>query len=254
MNGFYFFILIKIKFILIENSGKYCKIRETVKKEGIYMKGRHLELLLFLMRNKKATYKSLAKYFDVSTKTIERDISYLESIGIPVYCLQGAGGGVFIDPKYKLSKSFFTNEDVHNIVFALATFDSITGKSFKDQVLKKLSLISPELINIFESNCMEYFVIDLVEEELNIEEELKCKINHALEEDLKLKLRLGRKKFLVSPISYIFRPEGMYIYCYGDDYMLMKISSIKELEVTDIKFEREFKSYKQNKSNIKIRL
>ncbi|MEG0683078.1 MAG: HTH domain-containing protein, partial [Raoultibacter sp.] len=61
------------------------------------MKGRHLELLVYLLKHKKTSYKQLAQHFEVSTKTIERDINRLSAMGIPVYCLQGVGGGVRID-------------------------------------------------------------------------------------------------------------------------------------------------------------
>ncbi|MEG1678261.1 MAG: HTH domain-containing protein, partial [Clostridia bacterium] len=64
----------------------YCnsKIREAIP-----IKGRHLEILIYLLKQKKTTYRQLATHFEVSTKTIERDINRLSAMGIPVYCTQG---------------------------------------------------------------------------------------------------------------------------------------------------------------------
>lgn len=71
------------------------------------MRNRQLDILVYLLKHKKSTYHELADRFEVCTKTIERDIDRLSSFGVPVYCQQGADGGVFIDEKYKFDTSFF---------------------------------------------------------------------------------------------------------------------------------------------------
>ncbi|MEG1523775.1 MAG: HTH domain-containing protein, partial [Clostridia bacterium] len=80
-------------FILSEKRIGQHFIRQVV----IAIKSRHLEVLIYLLKYKKTTYKQLAHHFEVSIKTIERDIGRLSSMGIPVYCTQGFGGGVQID-------------------------------------------------------------------------------------------------------------------------------------------------------------
>ena len=46
------------------------------------MKARHLEILIYLLKHKKTTYRQLAQNYEVSIKTIERDINCLSTMGI----------------------------------------------------------------------------------------------------------------------------------------------------------------------------
>ncbi len=212
--------------------------------------GRQFEILIFLLKNKKTTYKELSVIFEVSSKTIERDINFLSSMGVPIFCLQGIGGGVFIDEKYKLTKSFFTNEDIHHIVLALTAFDSITEKSYKDSIVNKLCLIAPELTTLFEKDAKDYFVVDLVEEKIDVDTNIMESINQSLDYEILISLILANQQLTVAPISYVLKNDGMYLYCFDIKYMLIKISDIKECIVSSCEFNRDFISYNNNKNNI----
>lgn len=214
------------------------------------MKGRQIEILIFLLKNKKTTYKNLSELFGVSIKTIERDINYLSSIGVPIYCLQGIGGGVFIDENYKLSQTFFTNKDIHNIIYALTIFDEITGAKNKDEILIKLCLIAPNLTNTVEKDAKNYFITDLIDEKIIIDKDISKIINYCLDKELYINLYLNDKNVVVAPISYILKPNGMYIYCFDTEYKLIKMNSIIKCNSTDIEFTRYFKPYnKKEKYN-----
>ena len=211
--------------------------------------GRQFEILIFLLKNKKTTYKELSVIFEVSSKTIERDINFLSSMGVPIFCLQGIGGGVFIDEKYKLTKSFFTNEDIHHIVLALTAFDSITEKSYKDSIVNKLCLIAPELTTLFEKDAKDYFVVDLVEEKIDVDTNIMESINQSLDYEILISLILANQQLTVAPISYVLKNDGMYLYCFDIKYMLIKISDIKECIVSSCEFNRDFISYNNNNKN-----
>ncbi|MEG0857185.1 MAG: HTH domain-containing protein [Terrisporobacter sp.] len=213
----------------------------------INIKGRQIELLIFLLKNKKTTYKNLAQIFEVSIKTIERDINCLSSIGVPIYCLQGIGGGVFIDENYKLSQTFFTNKDIHNIIYALTIFDQITGAKNKDEILMKLCLIDPNLTNIVEKDANNYFITDLIDETTIFDEDISKVINYCLDKELYITLYLNCRNIVVAPISYILKPDGMYLYCFDKEYKLIKMNSITKCNATDIEFIRDFKHYNKNK-------
>ena len=214
------------------------------------MRGRQFEILIFLLKIKKTTYKELSEKFEVCSKTIERDIDYLSSMGIPVFCLQGIGGGVFIDEKYKLSRSFFTNEDIHHLVFALTAFDSITGQSIKANIINKLCLISPDLTSLFEKDATDYFIVDLVKENAEVPPNIMESINQCLDDEVLISLVLSNKQCTVAPISYVLMTDGIHLYCFDTKYMLIKISDIEECSVTSCEFTREFIPYNNKKNNI----
>lgn len=210
------------------------------------MRNRQFEIVLHLLKVKKTTHKELAHVFEVSLKTIQRDIDKLSMMGIPVTCKQGNQGGIYIEENFKLSKSFLNKEDLQTITFALSMYDSISSKKQKDSVMKKLTLISPELIHLFESDAEDYFVVDLVKEKIDMTEDIYVKINHCLDEERLLTISVNGEELSVAPISYVLRPKGLYLYAFEKEYALIKISSISQSEITETKFERTFIPYEKN--------
>lgn len=84
------------------------------------MRSRQLEILLYLMETKKSTYAELANHFEVSKKTIMRDMDKISGMGIPIYTQPGYEGGVFLTPDYRFSRSFFLQKKLR-ISFLLST-------------------------------------------------------------------------------------------------------------------------------------
>ncbi|MEF9841739.1 MAG: HTH domain-containing protein [Raoultibacter sp.] len=208
------------------------------------MKGRHLELLIYLLKYKKTTYAQLAQHFEVSTKTIERDIERLSAMGIPVYCQQGAGGGVRIDESYKFSTSFFTDEDIHQIIFALKIMDSLSEVPIKNTIIAKLCLIAPELSALFESDAERYLSVDLVSEKVGAENWVREKIDYCLDNEVRARINDSLE---VAPIGYVLKPEGLQVFCFSDAYQLIPCRDIERIDVTAIEFERNFISYEDYK-------
>lgn len=62
--------------------------------------------MLYLMETKKSTYAELANHFEVSKKTVMRDIDKISGMGVPVYTQPGYEGGVFLAPDYRFNRSF----------------------------------------------------------------------------------------------------------------------------------------------------
>ncbi|MEG1942902.1 MAG: HTH domain-containing protein [Angelakisella sp.] len=210
------------------------------------IKGRQLEILIYLLKCKKTTYRQLSQRFEVSTKTIERDINSLSGMGIPVYCMQGAGGGVQLDASYKFSTSFFTETDIHQIIFALKIMDSLSAEPQKNTIINKLCLIAPELSAIFESDAENYLSVDVLSEKVGGESLVCEKIDYCLEEEV---MAIINSSLTVAPIGYVLKSDGLYLFCFSDGYQMIKCREISSIETTDISFEREFITYEEYKSN-----
>ena len=69
---------------------------------------RLIGILSILLQEEKTTAPELAKRFEVSRRTINRDIEDLCKAGIPIRTMQGTGGGIFIDEAYTIDKSIVT--------------------------------------------------------------------------------------------------------------------------------------------------
>ncbi|MEG2660972.1 MAG: HTH domain-containing protein [Oscillospiraceae bacterium] len=209
------------------------------------IKARQLEIMIYLLKAKKTTYAELAKRFEVSSKTIERDINRLSSMGIPVYCTQGAGGGVQIDENYKFGTSFFTKGDIRQIIFALKITESL-GKSPKDKtIINKLCLIAPELSAMFESDAENYLSIDLLSEKIEMNTEICGKIDYCLDNEV---IAIINTTPNAACIGYVLKTDGVYLFYFANGYKTIKLNDIETFEVTSEEFERKFISYEEYKN------
>jgi Predicted transcriptional regulator len=111
---------------------------------------RLFEIIYILLDKKTTTAKELAERFEVSVRTIYRDIDTLSAAGIPVYTSQGKGGGISLLDGYVLNKSVLSENEQNEILFALQSLTAAQGPE-TDRVLSKLSsLFHKDTINWIE--------------------------------------------------------------------------------------------------------
>ena len=101
---------------------------------------RLFEIVFILLSRKQTTAQELAKKFGVSVRTIYRDMDILSSAGIPVYTMQGTGGGIFIDESYTINKSILTKGEQEKILLALQCLSPI-DEIHTESILNRLAAI-----------------------------------------------------------------------------------------------------------------
>lgn len=84
--------------------------------------GRLFEIVYLLQSRPRMTARELAKRFEVSVRTIYRDIDALSAAGVPVYAARGGGGGVGLLPGYVLDRSLLTDGEQDEILYALRSW------------------------------------------------------------------------------------------------------------------------------------
>lgn len=99
---------------------------------------RLFEIVYILLDKKTATAKEFAERFEVSSRTIYRDIETLSAAGIPVYMSKGKGGGISLLPDFVLNKVVLTDDEKTNILSSLKAVNSV-NLSETDTALEKLS-------------------------------------------------------------------------------------------------------------------
>lgn len=88
--------------------------------EVLFMKlDRLVSILVLLLRKEKVQAKELAELFEVSVRTIYRDIEAINLAGIPIVTYQGVNGGIGIAEGYRLDKSVLTEDEMSTIVSTL---------------------------------------------------------------------------------------------------------------------------------------
>ena len=91
---------------------------------------RLIGILSVLLQEKKVTAPELAKIFEVSRRTINRDIEDLCRSGIPIFTSQGAGGGISIMDGYKMERTILSSKDMQMIMAGLRSLDSVSGSHY----------------------------------------------------------------------------------------------------------------------------
>ena len=84
-------------------------------------------ITMYLLNHGRTSASELAKHFEVSVRTIQRDVDSLCLAGIPVVSVAGASGGYEISDRFKLDKQVTTLDDQSYILTALKGLVSATN-------------------------------------------------------------------------------------------------------------------------------
>lgn len=100
--------------------------------------GRLFRLLYLLLEGENWTVRRLSERLEASERTIRRDLDALSAAGIPVYTVQGRGGGVRLLPGFVLDRSLLSGQEQDTILYGLQTLHA-TGMDATDDLLRELS-------------------------------------------------------------------------------------------------------------------
>ena len=211
---------------------------------------RLFEIVYILMQKKKTTAKELADRFEVSTRTIYRDIETLSTANIPIYASKGKDGGIGLLDEYVLNKTILSEEEQNQILFALQGMKKVKGQDEKD-ILEKLSILFNKKIN-------DWIKIDFSNWG-NIQEErfdiIKSAIlNKQLVQFTYYNSNGEESKRIVEPLQIWFKDKSWYLVSYcklKQDYRIFKIARIKEVKMLQEHFERELPKEENEQYNFK---
>jgi len=100
---------------------------------------RLIGILTILLQNEKTSAPELAERFEVSRRTILRDIDTLCMAGIPIVTTRGVSGGIAIMDGYKIHQSVLTTDELQDLVAALKGLDSVCTQSIYEGLMQKLT-------------------------------------------------------------------------------------------------------------------
>lgn len=98
---------------------------------------RLMGIITVLLQKEKVTVSYLAERFEVSKRTINRDIDDIAKAGIPVLTMQGASGGIMIAEGYKIEKTLFKKEELLAILTGLQGLDSVAMDKKYQNIMDK---------------------------------------------------------------------------------------------------------------------
>ncbi len=199
------------------------------------MLSRLLGIIYILMNKGTTTASQLAQRFEVSTRTIYRDIDHLCQAGIPIYATKGKNGGISLTEQFVLNKMLITQEEQQQILAALSSLQE-TGAEREAKTLQKLG-------EFFNAKPMNWLAIDFSD---------WSDTRQKLYEDVRVALLshkvirfdyYGRSNEMsrrtVEPIQLLFKEYTWYLRAYCRDRQalrLFKLLRMKNMEVTEEHF------------------
>jgi predicted DNA-binding transcriptional regulator YafY len=197
---------------------------------------RLLGLVIYLLNRDIVNANTLAEKFDVSTRTIQRDIDTLNLVGIPIISIQGINGGYSIIDSFRLEKQITNSEDYQFIISVLKCMTSAYNNKKNDTTLEKLLSVSKQGKSIIPKLKLDFSVS---REGSNIDEYLKI-IESAMYKEQVIEFEYtsshGDKTLLsVEPIAVIYKWHAWYMLgycCTKKDYRLYKVIRIGRLKKT----------------------
>ncbi len=200
---------------------------------------RLIGILAVLLQKEQVTAPFLAEKFEVSRRTINRDIEALCQAGIPVVTAQGRNGGISVMDGYRMDRTLLTSGDMQAILAGLRSLDSVSGTSRYRQLMEKLSVHHSDVLS---SNS--YIRIDLsswYREALAPKIEL---IQDAIGQHSLISFFYsspgGEGRRVIEPALLVFQWAAWYVWGYCRDkrgFRLFKLNRLSELKNTGQTFE-----------------
>ncbi|MCL6459768.1 MAG: YafY family transcriptional regulator [Gorillibacterium sp.] len=199
---------------------------------------RHFEIVYMLLHKKMITAGELAKHFEVSTRTIYRDIDVLSAAGIPVYCSQGKGGGISLLDGYSFNASLLSNQEQDDVLMALQTLVA-TEYPEMDAVLSKFA-------RLFKKEGNNWLDVDFSpwgsgETKRHIFPLFRKAIADHCMISFRYYNSAGKESIrMVEPVQLLFKSRSWYLagHCVtSDDSRIFKISRMRDIVKTERIFE-----------------
>lgn len=195
-------------------------------------------LTVYLMNHGKASASELAKHFEVSVRTIQRDIDSLCQAGIPVIALNGTNGGYQIAEQFTLNNQLISRDESAYILTALKGLSSASGGLHLADIYEKIFAMS--------DGAQTGMVLDfsvLREGDDKLLSDLQKAIREKRPVQFCYTNNSGETKMhVVEPIAVMYQWYAWYLlaYCVGKgDYRTYKIVRMENPELLEGTFSKD---------------
>ncbi len=199
---------------------------------------RLFKIIYCILENGRITAPELAAKFEVSVRTIYRDIDVISSAGIPIYVTTGRNGGIQILENYVLDKALFSEEDKKDILSALQSVSVVNHTYEKDMLTKLSALFSVHSDNWFEVDFSRWG--SKTQDKTTFELLKNAVIFHRAVCIMYVNSYGKKSKRKIYPLKMMYRAKEWYIkaYCVDkDDFRIFKFNRILEVQFLSEEFE-----------------
>ena len=207
---------------------------------------RLVSIIMVLLNKERIGAQELADMFEVSPRTIYRDIDTINMAGVPIRSIPGIGGGFEIMPKYKVDKNVFSATDLSAILMGLSNLSNlIRGNEIVNALAKVKSFIPANRAKDIELKANQV-CIDLSPWIGNRDAQNNLEIIKTALQDYRLisfeyLAHHGMKTIrTVEPYQLVFKSGHWYFqgYCHiRNDFRLFRLSRISNLQMKEETFD-----------------
>ena len=200
---------------------------------------RLIGILSVLLQKENTTAPELAEKFEVSRRTINRDIEDLCKAGIPIQTTQGVGGGIKIMDGFSMDRTLLTSKDMKMIMAGLRSLDSVSGSHYYGQLMEKIKPGSSEFITGSDA-----ILIDLSSWNKDVIAPKVSLIQDAIEDRRMISFTYyapsGDSKREIEPYYLIFKWSSWYVYGFcslRQDFRMFKLNRMDKITLGQSGFE-----------------
>ena len=196
---------------------------------------RLIGILSILLQKEKTTAPELAERFEVSRRTINRDIEDLCRAGIPIRTAQGTGGGISIMDGYRMDRTILTSKDMQMILAGLRSLDSVSGSQYYGQLMEKIQTGSSKFIGGRDSMLIDlssWYKGSLAPKIEVIQSSIENR--HFLQ--FKYYAPSGESRRTIEPYYLVFQWSSWYVWGWcsvREDYRLFKLNRMDRVAETE---------------------
>ncbi len=193
---------------------------------------RLFRIVYVLLERDNVTARELAEQFEVSVRTIYRDVDRLSSAGIPIYTTQGRDGGIRLTEDFVLNSSLLNQSEKEQLLVALQGL-GVTGLLHENELLTKLSAL-------FKLNQPNWIEVDFTSWSNSKKyEELFQNLKNAIisKQVISFSYVSNKEEFTqrqVKPVRLLFKGQSWYLHAFclvRNDFRYFKLSRISQLKL-----------------------
>jgi len=213
---------------------------------------RLLAVIIYLLNHGRTSAAILSKKFEVSNRTIQRDMEAINMAGIPILSFPGLLGGFEIMEGYRLSHQVLTKDELLSVMTGLKGLQSHSDDLDVARTLEKMRALLKKNDNHYSDKALEQWIIDLSPWGSNKEEKQKTTLlRHAIQKKTVVTFEYTNSQgstvnAVVEPASVVHKGFHWYLYGYCRERThtkLFRLSRMRNLSTLTESYDREIAVY-----------
>ncbi len=193
---------------------------------------RLFRILYYILENGRTSAPVLAKQFEVSVRTIYRDIDVISSVGIPIYVTPGRNGGVQIHKNYILNRAMLTDKEKQEILSALQSTSLVNALPGNATLTKLSALFQQPSDNWFEVDFSRWGIKSQDDTSFSLLK--KAILSHHAVKIVYVNTNGQKTERTIYPLKMVFKTRQWYLkaFCVNkNDFRLFKMSRMLKLHL-----------------------